>query len=80
LLLQQQLQNHPCHLRCVDAHPAASAGIVLWLLQYTVEAASNLRREALQRGVDTQRLVFADRMPNAAPLARHTMADLFLDT
>jgi protein O-GlcNAc transferase len=55
-------------------------GSVLWLLQDTAEAASNLQREAFQRGVDPQRLVFADRMPNADHLARHTMADLFLDT
>ena len=55
-------------------------GSVLWLLQDTQDAASNLQREAAQRGVDPQRLVFAERMPNADHLARHTMADLFLDT
>jgi predicted O-linked N-acetylglucosamine transferase (SPINDLY family) len=55
-------------------------GSVLWLLQDTPEAAANLQREALQRGIDTQRLVFAPRMPNDEHLARHAMADLFLDT
>ena len=55
-------------------------GSVLWLLQDTPDAARNLQREAAQRGVDPQRLVFAERMPNADHLARHTMADLFLDT
>ncbi len=55
-------------------------GSVLWLLQDTPESAANLQREAAQRGVPTQRLVFAPRMPNADHLARHRMADLFLDT
>jgi predicted O-linked N-acetylglucosamine transferase (SPINDLY family) len=52
----------------------------LWLLQDTPEAAANLRREAEQRGVDPNRLVFADRLPNEEHLARHANADLFLDT
>jgi len=55
-------------------------GSVLWLLKDTPDAALNLQREAAQRGVDPQRLVFAERMPNAEHLARHRMADLFLDT
>ena len=53
---------------------------VLWLLQDSPESAANLQREAAQRGVDAQRLVFALRMPNDEHLARHAMADLFLDT
>lgn len=55
-------------------------GSVLWLLQDTPESAANLQREAEQRGVPAQRVVFAPRMPNADHLARHSMADLFLDT
>ena len=55
-------------------------GSVLWLLQDSPESAANLQREAAQRGVDAQRLVFALRMPNDEHLARHAMADLFLDT
>jgi predicted O-linked N-acetylglucosamine transferase (SPINDLY family) len=55
-------------------------GSVLWLLQDTPEAAANLRREAEQRGVDPHRLIFADRLPNDEHLARHALADLFLDT
>jgi predicted O-linked N-acetylglucosamine transferase (SPINDLY family) len=55
-------------------------GSVLWLLQDTPESAANLQREAAQRGVDAHRLVFAPRMPNAEHLARHALADLFLDT
>ena len=53
---------------------------VLWLLQDTPEAAANLRCEAVMRGVDPNRLVFADRLPNDEHLARHANADLFLDT
>jgi protein O-GlcNAc transferase len=52
-------------------------GSVLWLLDGP--HANNLRKEALARGVDPSRLVFA---PKAAPplhLARHRLADLFLD-
>lgn len=55
-------------------------GSVLWLLADNVWAQDNLRREALARGVDEQRLVFA---PRAAPpdyLARYRLADLFLDS
>ena len=55
-------------------------GSVLWLLRDNDGAEKNLRREAQQRGIDPSRLVFADRMPPARHLARHRLADLFLDT
>ncbi len=55
-------------------------GSVLWLLESHETAASNLRKEAAQRGVDAARLVFAPRLPLADHLARHRAADLFLDT
>jgi protein O-GlcNAc transferase len=43
-------------------------------------AVDNLRREAVAAGVDPARLVFADRLPSSADhLARHRLADLFLD-
>jgi predicted O-linked N-acetylglucosamine transferase (SPINDLY family) len=51
----------------------------LWLLQDSPGAAENLRREAQARGVDAARLVFAGRMPLPEHLARHRVADLFLD-
>lgn len=54
-------------------------GSVLWLLVPTVTCRENLRREAAQRGVDPDRLVFASRKPIAEHLARHRLADLFLD-
>jgi len=53
---------------------------VLWLLEDNLEAASNLRREAVARGVSAERLVFAKRVPPAEHVARHDAADLFLDT
>jgi predicted O-linked N-acetylglucosamine transferase (SPINDLY family) len=55
-------------------------GSVLWLLKANADAHDNLRREAVSRGVDPGRLVFAARVPLAEHLARHRLADLFLDT
>jgi len=54
---------------------------VLWLSRNNPTAESNLRREAMRRGIDADRLVFADRMPSLPEhLARQRVADLFLDT
>ncbi len=55
-------------------------GSVLWLLRPPAEGADNLRREAAARCVDPGRLVFAGKEPKARHLARHRLADLFLDT
>jgi protein O-GlcNAc transferase len=55
-------------------------GSVLWLYKTTADAVDNLRREALHRGVASERLVFAERLPQDEHLARHALADLFLDT
>jgi predicted O-linked N-acetylglucosamine transferase (SPINDLY family) len=55
-------------------------GSVLWLLESNPAAARNLRREAEMRGVAPERLVFAPHIDNADHLARHRLADLFLDT
>jgi protein O-GlcNAc transferase len=55
-------------------------GSVLWLFHANAAAARNLRTEAQARGIDADRLVFADRLPHAEHLARHRLADLFLDT
>jgi predicted O-linked N-acetylglucosamine transferase (SPINDLY family) len=55
-------------------------GSVLWLLEDTASAAANLRREAVERGVSADRIVFAERLPLPEHLARHRCADLFLDT
>ena len=53
---------------------------VLWLLADNSWSAANLAREAQARGIGRERLVFADRMPVEDHLARHRLADLFLDT
>jgi len=56
-------------------------GSALWLAQGDPDAADNLRREAHSRGVSKERLVFAQRCELLTEhLARHRLADLFLDT
>ena len=55
-------------------------GSVLWLLADNDAAVSNLRGEAVARGIASGRLVFATRAPLPEHLARHRLADLFLDT
>jgi len=63
-------------MRLLQAVP----GSVLWLLQDNGAAQGNLQRQAQAHGVDAARLVFAPRMPLDVHLARHRLADLFLDT
>lgn len=58
---------------------AQTPGSVLWLLR-TEHAEGNLRREAMQRGIAPQRLVFADDLPQLEHLSRQQLADLVLDT
>jgi predicted O-linked N-acetylglucosamine transferase (SPINDLY family) len=56
-------------------------GSVLWLREENALAGRNLGNEARARGVDPARIVFARRLPAFADhLARHRLADLFLDT
>jgi protein O-GlcNAc transferase len=55
-------------------------GSVLWLLQDNAGAEANLRNAAAARGVNPARLVFAARTKLEDHLARHRLADLFLDT
>jgi len=55
-------------------------GSVLWLLEDNALAPVNLRGEAEARGVTADRLVFAPRLALPEHLARHRLADLFLDT
>jgi protein O-GlcNAc transferase len=54
-------------------------GSVLWLLQTSEAATRNLCNEASVRGVDPARLVFAPKVEISHHLARHRLADLFLD-
>jgi protein O-GlcNAc transferase len=60
-------------LRAID-------GSVLWLFEGNAAAPVNLRREAARRGVAPERLIFAPRTRAEEHLARHRLADLFLDT
>jgi predicted O-linked N-acetylglucosamine transferase (SPINDLY family) len=55
-------------------------GSVLWLLKPPDAAAANLRSEAERRGVDPQRVVFADRVEHELHIARNGLPDLHLDT
>lgn len=57
------------------------SGAVLWLRASAPEARRNLEEAARQRGVDPSRLVFAGPIASTeVHLARHRLADLFLDT
>lgn len=58
----------------------AVPGSVLWLIDGYGPARDQLRATARAAGVDPQRLVFAPRQRKAEHLARHALADLFLDT
>jgi predicted O-linked N-acetylglucosamine transferase (SPINDLY family) len=55
-------------------------GSALWLFKANPLAEKNLLKETQKRGIDPDRLVFAERMPLPEHLARHRLADLFLDT
>ena len=56
------------------------AASVLLLYAENERAATNLRKEAIARGVDAGRLVFVKRLSVPEYLARNRIADLFLDT
>ncbi len=55
-------------------------GSVLWLYEANAQAKPNLLREALQRGIDPARLVWAPHRDLADHLGRLQNADLVLDT
>jgi len=56
-------------------------GSVLWLSGHNDEVKANLQREAKIRGIQPERLVFSTRVLSMADhLARHRLADLFIDT
>lgn len=63
-------------MRLLDKIP----GSALWLLDANELVKDNLRKEAARRGVDPSRLVFAPKIDVPGHLARHRLADLFLDT
>ena len=55
-------------------------GSVLWLFETNRAAVDNFRNVAERSGVGAERLVFAEHIRFAEHLARHRLADLFLDT
>ena len=55
-------------------------GSVLWLVAGNPTTESNLKKEALVRGVNAERLIFAPPVPLPEHQARLRLADLFLDT
>ncbi len=60
---------------------AAVEGSVMWLSQANATAIGNLRKQASAAGIDASRLVFTQRLSSSADhLARHRLADLFLDS
>ncbi len=58
----------------------AVEGSALWLLEVNSTAEKNLKKEAENRGLDPKRLIFAKSLSVPLHLARHRLADLFLDT
>jgi protein O-GlcNAc transferase len=52
----------------------------LWLLEDSRDAKRRLQQAAQAAGVDPARVIFAARVAPAEHLARHRLADLFLDT
>lgn len=53
---------------------------VLWLLKSNEWAEENLKKEAQKRGVNSNRIIFANKLSNEKHLARLKLADLFIDT
>jgi protein O-GlcNAc transferase len=54
---------------------------VLWLSKPSASAIENLRKHSLARGVDSSRIIFAERVGSRVDhLSRLRLADLFLDT
>lgn len=55
-------------------------GAVLWLLEWNTQVAKNIAAEARARGIDPSRIVWAPRKAPEHHLARHQLADVFMDT
>ncbi len=76
------------HALMVDPHSfevwmailKAEQRAVLWFPGYSAAARQNLRREAATAGVDTDRIIFCDRVSRDEHLSRIALADLFVDT
>ena len=53
---------------------------VLWLYKSNNYSAINLKKESEKRGIDSSKIIFADRVSNETHLSRIKYSDLFLDT
>ncbi len=53
---------------------------VIWLFADNEITKSNLKNEALNFGINSERLIFASQIKHSEHLARHKLADLSLDT
>jgi len=53
---------------------------VLWILSEDINISKNLKNETTKRGIDFNRIVFAERIKMNEHLARQKVADLFIDT
>ena len=53
---------------------------IIWLLNSNLSATENLKKEAEKRGISGSRIIFASKKSLDLHLARHQLANLFLDT
>ena len=53
---------------------------ILWLLESNAHAHENLKAYAREYGIDSDRIIFADKVEFQEHISRHTIIDLFLDT
>ena len=53
---------------------------IFWLYKSNDYSIINLKKEAEKQGIQSERIIFADRVSNEDHLARIKFADLFLDT
>jgi predicted O-linked N-acetylglucosamine transferase (SPINDLY family) len=70
----------PVTFDCWMRIPRRVEGSVLWLIEDNDTAISNLRAAVRSRGVDPARLIFSSRLLAPDHLARHRLANLFIDT
>jgi predicted O-linked N-acetylglucosamine transferase (SPINDLY family) len=75
--------NYKIDAALVDAWSAILArvpGSVLWLFRTDAAAAENIADAFVRNGIARERVIFADRLAKPKHLARHRLADLFLDS
>jgi protein O-GlcNAc transferase len=53
---------------------------VLWLTDSNHWAKNHLKTYAEKEGINSERIIFASRVPNEEHIARHALADIYLDT